>query len=165
MVFTALRGLPDDMPLATVTLRSAALDVATATRVVGVEPDLAASIGGPMFRRKDGSYSKAPTGTWMATTAGRVPSYLPAEHLAWVVYRIGKEVGPLRDLWPDLEVAFSLLTHENRFAVATLPVLVVRRARSLGEVAIEAPEAGVDVILKPTTGSVSAASSAMVMSA
>jgi hypothetical protein len=147
MTLSSIAVLDSDMPLATVRLHSDALKPDVITEVLEAAPDMSAVKGGKAFRRKDGSFSRAQTGTWFATTAGRVTSYDPEEHLTWVVNLVRSHINILRASVPGIQVEFSLLALGCNFRPDDLPVALLNYAAALGDTEIEVPALGINHVV------------------
>ncbi|MBV9248094.1 MAG: DUF4279 domain-containing protein [Acetobacteraceae bacterium] len=136
-------------PFATIRLFSDDLHPEQISQIMGIEPEAAACKGGGLLKKADGTRTPARTGTWFLTTQNRVAGAKPEEHLHWLVELVTTHLDELRSTIPDLRADLSLLVHDREFEPASLPAELLGRAVSLGDLEIEVPERGIDVVLTP----------------
>jgi len=134
-------------PLATLRLYADTLDPAVVSKLLSVEPELAAKKGGGMTKRADGTQVSAKAGTWFVTTRRRKLGSNPARHLLWVYRLISPKFDVLKKAVPDLRADFSLLVHDNEFETKNLPAQLLQDVVALGELEIEIPERALDMIV------------------
>jgi hypothetical protein len=136
-------------PLATVRLIAEELMPEDVERIMALKADCSAPKGGGLLRRGDGSRVPARTGTWFITTQSRKVGDQPEAHLSWIVHLLEKHLPRLREHIPQIQADLSLLVHDRDFEIAKLPEELLRHAVSVGDLEIEIPERGIDVVLTP----------------
>ncbi len=114
------------------TLRIAAdeLNPDETTRVLHRRPTVAASKGNPLY---PGSTSNiiARTGTWFLTTE-TMRTRIAQEHLQEVYGVVARHVLQLKDMYPRLEISFSLISEE----CVDIPDELAANLRNLGRLEI-----------------------------
>lgn len=136
-------------PMATLRLFADGLIPAEIDRITAIKPDLAAQKGGNLLKRHDGGFVAAKTGTWFVTTEDKDVGRLPEDHLGWVVGLVARHAAELRDAVPGLQIDLSLLVHDASFKISGLPADLVEQAVRFGDLEIEVPGSGIDVIITP----------------
>jgi hypothetical protein len=117
--------------------------------ILEMKPDAAARKGGGLLRKGDGSRTTARTGTWFVTTERQPLGNAPAAHLAWLVGLLTAHYEELRREVPDLQADLSLFVDDRDFDPASLPADLLKSAVKAGDLEIEVPERGLDIILTP----------------
>ena len=112
-----------------------------------VKPALAAAKGGGLLKRGDGAWTAAKTGTWFLTTEDKGLGANPEEHPAWLVRLVQEHATQLRSRLPDVRA--DLLVHGGDFDPTQLSGNLLRTAVSLGDLEIELPDRGIDIVLTP----------------
>ncbi|MGD0105654.1 MAG: DUF4279 domain-containing protein [Rhodopila sp.] len=140
---------PNDWPLATLRLFADDLLPEDIERIMALKADHAAARGKGLLRRGDGSRVPARTGTWFITTENKKIGDKPEAHLSWIVQLLERHISQLRSHIPEIQADLSLLVHDRNFEISELPEKLLKSAVSIGDLEIEVPERGIDVVLTP----------------
>jgi hypothetical protein len=140
---------PRDLPLATLRLFADDLLPEDIERIMEIKADHSAAKGEGMLHRGEGGRISARTGTWFITTENKKVGWEPEAHLSWVVQLLQTHLTQLRTLIPHIQADLSLLVHDRNFEISKLPEKLLKNAVSIGDLEIEIPERGVDVVLTP----------------
>jgi len=73
----------------------------------------------------------------------------PEAHLSWIVQLLERHISQLRSHIPEIQADLSLLVHDRNFEINELPEKLLKSAVSIGDLEIEVPERGIDVVLTP----------------
>jgi hypothetical protein len=143
------RDQPDRvLAMATLRVSAAELDPIQVTDVLGMKPEMAARRGAPLRHLRDGRPILAPTGTWFATSTGRVHGD-PTDHFIWALHLAERSERRLASLAPDAEIDLSLMLggpeadvlkayREGRSRL--LPLL--QKGSAVGHVTVDLPTMG-----------------------
>jgi hypothetical protein len=137
----------ESYPFATLRLFADQLVPAEVTDIFGAKPVFAAAKGGDLARKGDGSWTAAKTGTWFITTENRGLGDNPEAHLAWVVQLVQERLPRLQSRLPDVRADLSLLVHSRDFDPRNLSGPLLRSAVQVGDLEIEVPGRGIDVVV------------------
>lgn len=142
------------VPLAGVRVHAASLDPERVTHLPGRPPELAARRGDEWRRLGDVRTVLATTGTWYVSSEGCLDGG-PADCLGWAVRLIADRFSELDASAPDIGVDFSFLVGGAESAALAeirehAPGLAgaMTRAAKPGEVDIDLPTAGVEMVFR-----------------
>lgn len=141
---------PNEDPLATLRLFAEDLMPEDVERIMELKAEYSAPKGGGLLRRGDGSCVPARIGTWFITTESRKVGDRPEAHLSWILHLLEKHLPRLREHIPQIQADLSLLVHDRNFEIAKIPEELLRHAVSVGDLEIEIPGRGIDVVLTPS---------------
>jgi hypothetical protein len=138
-----------ELPFATLRLFSDSLRPQVVGGIMNMKPDAAAAKGDGLLNRGDGTKVPARTGTWFITTERRVHADKPEDHLSWLLTLLLQHCDQLRKIMPDIRADICLLIHDRNFELANLPIDLLERTVAAGDLEIEVPERGIDIVLTP----------------
>jgi hypothetical protein len=134
-------------PMATLRLFADNLPPQVIQTIIDQKPDVAVNKGDALSKKPGGGVVTTKQGTWFITTEHRDLGPDPDKHLAWAVSLARSHWDDLTRVVPDIRADFSLLVHDKKFSVLDIPRSLLRKTVSVGELEIEVPSAGADIIL------------------
>jgi hypothetical protein len=140
---------PNEHPLATLRLFADDLLPDEVERITALKANYAAKKGAGLLRRGDGSRVPARTGTWFITTENKNIGDDPEAHLSWIVRLLEKHLPELRHHIPQIQADLSLLVHDRNVEIGAISESLLKTAVSVGDLEIEVPERGIDVVITP----------------
>ena len=142
-----LVGVIQKAPVATLRFVAERLSPHVVQAVLSQKPDVAVDKGDPLSKKLGAPPIIAKHGIWFITTEHRDLGESPAKHLAWVVRLATEHLTELKRLVPDIRADLSLLIQDEKFNLHDLPRDLLRKAVEIGELEIEIPAAGQDIVL------------------
>ncbi len=142
-----LVGVMQKAPVATLKFVAERLPPHVVQSVLSQKPDVAVDKGDPLSKKLGSPPIIAKQGIWFITTEHRELGESPAKHLAWVVRLATEHLAELKRLIPDIRADLSLLVQEDKFNLHDLPRDLLRKAVEIGELEIEIPSMGQDIVL------------------
>lgn len=134
-------------PLATLRFFDDELHPDVIAKIITEKPSSAAAKGAPFLRRLGTRPIKARTGTWFITTQRKRLGNRPDDHLAWVIRLARDHMHDIRKQIPNVKADLSLLVHDPDFKLSDLSNDLLRRAVEIGDLEVEVPERGMDLLL------------------
>jgi hypothetical protein len=134
-------------PMATLRFFAENLPPDVVGRIIPEKPDAAANKGEAIPTKRGRHVHTAKVGTWFITTEHHRLGHKPERHLAWVVQLANDHFDELRRCIPGIKADLSLLVHDSRFDLRVLPMDLLKKAVEIGELEIEVPPRGEDIIL------------------
>jgi hypothetical protein len=134
-------------PMATLRFFAENLPPDVVGRIIPEKPDVAANKGEALPTKRGRHVHTAKVGTWFITTEHRRLGNKPERHLAWIVQLANDHFDELKRRIPGIKADLSLLVHDSRFDLRVLPMDLLQKAVEVGELEIEVPPRGEDIIL------------------
>jgi hypothetical protein len=142
-----IAGVMQKMPMATLRLFADDLPPHIIQGVLSYKPDVAVNRGDPLSKKPGGRAIIAKQGIWFITTEHRNLGESPDKHLAWVVRLAMDHWTELKRQFPNIRADISLLVQDDKFNLHDLPRDLLRKAVEIGELEIEIPAKGQDIVL------------------
>lgn len=134
-----------DTPLATLRFASAKLDLDIVNQILFRHDP---KPYGHSFIRFDNADLEivAERGVWLASTE-RLASYKAQDHLIILLDLLVSNVMELLNTIPDVDITFSLLTFDPEFEVSSLPRALIGIITKFGQLVIELPAQGKEIVV------------------
>ncbi len=135
------------LPVATLRFFADELTIDAVRLLIREKPAAAVNKGEKISPWADRRSAVATTGTWFITSENRHLGSKPEAHLSWVVRLAKDHIDTLRRQFPTVRADLSLLVQDRHFVPSALPKALLRRAVEVGDLEIENPETGMDLLL------------------